>query len=134
MLYDMGLHPRLCNVCPVDTSGGGGWKGAERLSPHLADVAHLGDIADNVANLWAHGLPQLLFRQHAAVQGSVQQRSSNAVLTGFQICQDLCNLSTAYLQMQMKMKPSPILHRCSGNCYGGRKGRGGSADPEQKQP
>ena len=74
---------------PLKCKGGG---------THLADVAHLGNIAHDVAHFWAHGLAQLLLREHAALQRIVQQSCCHAVVTGLQICQDPGNLSTADLQ------------------------------------
>lgn len=53
------------------------------LQADLADVAHLGNIADNVAHFWAHSFPQLLLCQHAALQRIVQQSSCHTAVAGF---------------------------------------------------
>ena len=64
----------------------------------------------------------------------MQQRSSNAVLAGFQICQDPCNLSTAYLwdaDEDIVLTKTKLLWQARSETA---KGQRKVADPEQEQP
>ena len=76
LLGSIGLGCKILITLQGKAAGNG-------LQADLADVAHLGNIADNVAHFWAHSFPQLLLCQHAALQCIVQQSSCHTIIAGF---------------------------------------------------